>query len=315
VDRLTDEVISAITSKVIESWLESLKMNRLTKLSSNKDSAVQQVSKPHFSNECRKWRQYRKLSQLDLALSANISQRHLSYLETGRSSPSREMVIRLCDAMDVPLRERNFLLRSAGFSELYTEHSFDEPSMTPVVDALNFMMKHHDPYPAIVVDRFWDVKMKNQAAEALFTSLMQIPSLLSLIQESGSMNIAQLTLHPKSLRQLIINWDEAAPQFIRRIACECKVSGDVEVQSRLQSYLIDAGYSVQNEQIAEHLLPVIPLKIALNGVQLSMFSVISTFGTAQDITTDELRIETFYPADKPTEYFFQQLPLSPLLSQ
>lgn len=292
-----------------------MKLNRHSTLQFKKGSTVQPVSTPNFNNECRKWRQYRKLSQLDLALTANISQRHLSYLETGRSSPSREMVIKLCDAMDIPLRERNYLLRSAGFSELYTEHPFEEPSMAPVVNALNYMMKHHDPYPAIVVDRFWDVKMKNQAAERLFASLMQKPSILNLVQESGCLNIAQLTLHPKGLRQLIVNWEEAAPQFIRRIVYECKASGDVEVQARLESYLITAGYSVQNEQIAEHLLPVIPLKIALNGIELSMFSVISTFGTAQDITTDELRIETFYPSDKSTEYFFQQLLKSPLPSQ
>lgn len=269
---------------------------------------MQSVNTPNFTNECRKWRQYRKLSQLDLALTANISQRHLSYLETGRSSPSREMVIRLCDAMDIPLRERNFLLRSAGFSELYTEHAFEEPAMAPVVDALNYVMKHHDPYPAIVVDRFWDVKMKNKAAESLFSNLMSIPSILNLIEGSDHLNIAQLTLDPNGLRQLIINWDEAAPQFIRRIVSECKASGDIEVQKRLESYLNAAGYAVQNEQFAEHLLPVIPLKIALNNTQLSLFSVISTFGTAQDITTDELRIETFYPCDKATENFFQPLP-------
>ena len=114
-----------------------------------------------FKSVCRQWRQHRKLSQLDLALAAEVSQRHVSWLETGRSQPSRDMVIRLSDAMEIPLRERNVLLQSAGYSAGYTEKRLDEPGMEPVLDVLKHVLKFHNPFPAVAVDRFWNVKMQN----------------------------------------------------------------------------------------------------------------------------------------------------------
>jgi len=137
-------------------------MNGRTKMATTATATRQD-----FRGVCRRWRQHRKLSQLDLALAAGVSQRHVSWLETGRSQPSREMVIRLSEAMEVPLRERNVLLQSAGFSAVYEEKRLDEPAMRPVLDAVRHVLAHHEPYPAVAVDRFWNVKMQNRAAEPL----------------------------------------------------------------------------------------------------------------------------------------------------
>jgi len=246
----------------------------------------------------------RKFSQLDLALEADISQRHISWLETGRSQPSREMVTRLSEAMDIPLRERNAFLQAAGFSAAYRETNLDEPSMTPVMEAVKQVLKHHDPLPAIVVDRFWNIKMQNKAAMVLI-ELTDAPEKMREIQNAnGELNAAMMTLHPEGLRKHIKNWDQAAPAFIQRLKSEAIASGDPELQARLKSYIEMVSPLEQAFEMSDQLLPVLPLELSFNGLELSLFSVISTFGTPQDITTDELRIEAFYPTDEKTRAFF-----------
>ena len=257
-----------------------------------------------FMSECRRWRAHRKLSQLDLALLADISQRHLSYLETGRSQPSREMVVRLATALDLPLRKRNTLLKTAGFAALYTESNVDEPIMAPVLEALNRMLSHHDPLPAIVVDRFWNVKQQNRAADMLFRAVgaQQIGEDTSTANE---INLAWLTLHPQGFRKYIVNWERAAPMYIHRLKSEALASGDIEVQAKYAEYIALAGDVYDSETVSENLLPVLPLELKIGDLELSLFTVISTFGTPQDVTTDELRIEAFYPTDAKTEAFFK----------
>lgn len=259
----------------------------------------------HFNSECRKWREFRKISQLELALSANVSQRHLSYLETGRSQPSRDMVMRLSAALDVPLRERNVLLQSAGFSAIYNESSLDDPVMASVLDALNNVLTHHDPYPALVVDRFWCVKMKNTAADLMLDLFSSQSEMAELTKKSGEINLALLTLHPNALRKYIINWSQAGPQFLKRLQSEASASGDPAVRERFAEYIQMALPLEKTEWHDDNLLPVLPLELNIKGLKLSLFSVISTFGTPQDVTTDELRIETFYPNDSDTEAFFK----------
>ena len=255
-----------------------------------------------FHSECKKWRQFRKLSQLDLALEAEISQRHISYLETGRSQPSREMVLRLADAMNVPLRERNNLLQAAGFAGEFQESHLDEPQMAPVLDAVNRVLDHHDPLPAILVDRFWEVKKANRAAQHLFDLASQATG----TQNDGPMNIALMTLHPDGMRNFISNWKQVLPLFARRLRSEAAASGDPEVQQRLNQYLNLAGPMEEPVINNSDLLPVMPVKLQIEGISLSLFSVISTFGTPQDITTDELRMEAFYPTDDQTAEYFKQ---------
>lgn len=260
-----------------------------------------------FPTLCRQWRQFRKLSQLDLALSANVSQRHVSWLETGRSQPSRDMVVRLSDAMDIPLRERNVLLQAAGFSALYRETGLDAPTMAPILEALNQVLKHHEPLPALVVDRFWQVKKTNRPAELVLQLAGDPRELPGIFGPEGDLDMAYLTLHPRGLRQFIVNWEQAAPAFIHRLRREAMAAGDPAMRGRLATYIDLLGPVADRHPITESLLPVVPLQLDIDGLQLSLFTVISTFGTPQDITTDELRIETFYPTDAVTEQFFRNL--------
>jgi len=265
-----------------------------------------QTHTSHFHTSLRNWRKSRKLSQLELALDAEVSQRHISWLESGRSQPSREMVVRLSEAMDVPLRERNQLLNAAGFTNMYSEKSLDEPSMGPVTNILSEMLLHHEPYPAFVLDRQWNIKMKNSAADVLFEMSGNDPQAVwQAVGDSGDYNIALLSVHPNGLRQYITNWDKFIGLFMRRLRKEANESGDQTVMKRFQTLEQYVG-ELPSEPINDPLLPVISLEINLGGIALSLCSVISTFGTAQDITTDELRIETFYPANEDTARFFKE---------
>ena len=270
-------------------------------------AAVAPARVENFQTICRQWRQIRKLSQLDLALAANVSQRHVSWLETGRSLPSRDMVARLSDAMEIPLRERNVLLRSAGYSSGYRETPLDEPTMAPVLAVLNKVLKNHEPLPAVVIDRYWNVRQKNTAADLLLGIAGDPEEMLENIGASGEFNLALLTLHPQGLRPYLTNWEQAAPAFIRRLRSEAFASGDPVLQAQFARYIDLAGPLDDSDPVGESLLPILPLELSINGLKLSLFSVISTFGTPQDITTDELRIEAFYPTNTQTEQFFGSL--------
>lgn len=262
-----------------------------------------------FTDSLRQWRKHRKMSQLDLALAAEVSQRHVSWLETGRSQPSRDMVIKLSDAMDVPLRDRNTILNSAGFADLYANRDLSEPSMEPVADILADMLAHHNPYPAFVLDRQWNIKMKNDAAGTLFEVFGDPGEIWKDVGGSGEMNIALLTVHPKGLRRFIANWHDLAVPFMKRLKKEAFDSGDKVMLDRYQQLVEHAGELDDSHSQADYsradLLPVLSLEIDLGGPVLKLCSVISTFGTAQDITANELRIETFYPADEATRRYFK----------
>lgn len=257
-----------------------------------------------FQANCREWRQFRKLSQLELAMEANVSQRHISWLETGRSKPSREMVVRLAEALEVPLRERNTLLQSAGFAPMYRESALEAPDMAPVLDALNRVLAHHDPFPAIVIDRFWNIVLMNEAGKLLFGLAELGEQFYQDLGDSAGNNLAALTLHPDGFRQFIRNWDQAAPAFFRRLRNEVSESRDPEYLALLNKLLPFVGDIPDQGPSDTQLLPVLPLEISNGELHLSLFSVISTFGTPQDITTDELRVESFYPSDTATQDFF-----------
>lgn len=270
----------------------------------------QALASHDFQDMCRHWRRFRKLSQLDLALAADVSQRHVSWLETGRSKPSRDMVVRLSEAMEIPLRERNVLLKSAGYAAAYRESELDEPAMAPVLDALNKVLHYHDPMPAMVVDRFWNVRKKNRAADMLL-SLGEDPQVvMERIGAGDEFNLALLTLHPQGMRQYVANWDQAVPAFVQRLRSEALATGDEEMRARFESYIALAGELPNHDPLTETLMPVLPLELDFHGLKLSLFSVISTFGTPQDITTDELRVEAFYPSNSETENFFKSLNLT-----
>jgi len=263
------------------------------------------IQSTEFTGRLREWRKHRKMSQLDLALAADVSQRHVSWLETGRSQPSRRMVIKLSEAMEVPLRDRNSILNSAGFASLYSDRDLSEPAMEPLTEVLTDMLKHHNPYPAFVLDRFWNIKMKNQAAETLFEIMGDPKQVWNDVGDQGETNIALLTVHPNGLRRFISNWQEVAGPFLKRLYREAVDSGDQLMLDRYQQLIEHAGEIADMHHNHTDLMPVLPLEIDLGGAMLKLCSVISTFGTAQDITANELRIETFYPADDFTRKYFK----------
>ncbi len=273
-------------------------MIELQPAANSKMCGLMNTQQSEFTSSLREWRRYRKMSQLDLAVAADVSQRHVSWLETGRSQPSRDMVLRLADAMEVPLRDRNQILNAAGFAAIYTESGLDEPSMESVRQVLNDILSHHNPYPAFVLDRYWNIQMLNVSAERLFAIAGDPQALWDAVGDTGERNIALLTVHPNGLRQFISNWDSIIGQFMRRLKNEATDSGDAKVVQRYKQ--LESMVDIPNTQPTVELLPMMPLKFVLGEVSLSLCSVISSFGTTQDITANELRIETFYPTDEIT---------------
>lgn len=258
-----------------------------------------------LGTELIRWRKHRNLSQLALANEANVSQRHISYIENGRSKPSREMLMRLCEAMFIPLRERNSLLALAGFSAAYQETGLDEPVMRPLLDALESMLQTHNPLPALAVDRFWNIVKQNSASNIFFARLFDTEEIKLINRQEGVVNLALLTMHPQGLRQYIKNWDEVYPLFVTRLSNEVNSSGDIEVRQKLASYLKISELATKDlVDLKTGLMPVVPLRLCVDGKELSLFSIISTVGTPQDITADELRVECFYPTDESTRDYF-----------
>lgn len=254
-----------------------------------------------FPGLCRRWRRQRNLSQQALAELAAISQRHLSWLESGRSQPSRSMVQRLAAALDIPLRERNQLLQAAGFAPLYRESSLDEPLMAAVRSALQRILAHHQPYPALVMDRHWNWVMGNPAAE-------QLLKLAGVSVESAALNIAEATFREDGLLRYIRNREIALPMLVQRLRSEAMASGNTAAIAQIEHLSRRARVSgAADTANCAPLLPVLPLELDFDGLHLSLFTVLSTFGTPQDVTTDELRIESFYPANQLTAEFFEGL--------
>jgi len=243
----------------------------------------------------RDWRQRRRLSQLDLASEAEVSTRHLSFVETGRSRPSRELVLHLADHLDVPLRERNGLLLAAGYAPVYQETPLDATEMTPVREALDKILAGHEPFPAVVVDRRWDLVSANRPAMAILTEGIA-PELLA-----PPVNALRVTLHPDGLAPRIANRGEWSSHLLTRLDREAMLSvyaALLALGDELRRYPgVEAGSSTAHPA---HLL-FVPLVLRTPAGQgLRFFSTLATFGTALDVTLAELSIESFFPADEAT---------------
>ncbi|MFK7955354.1 MAG: helix-turn-helix domain-containing protein [Lysobacterales bacterium] len=260
-----------------------------------------------FGASLKRWRTMRRLSQLDLSLNANISQRHLSWLETGRSQPSRAMVLQLAEVLEVPLRSRNELLDSAGFASIYPQQGLEDDAMTSVRQALRRMLDKQLPYPGLVLDREWNVMMTNTCANALLNAVGGDDLWEASGSDEGKKNIALMTLHPAGLRPMLANWNEAANAFVQRLRADLTRSPDEPLRQKIEALIALAGDIPEADIADSPLLPMLTLDLRLGDQLLRMFSVISTFGTPQDVTTDELRIETFFPLDKISEQIFRRL--------
>lgn len=237
------------------------------------------------------WRSIRGLSQLQLSIAAGVSTRHLSFLESGRSKPSREMLLTLATALDIPLREQNALLHSAGFAEPWSKSTIDSNELGAVSRALAFVLERSEPNPCIVLDRHWNVMQTNSAALRLLGWLVDHPSELA-----QPLNAARL-LFSKSLRPHIVNWHEAASSFIQRLHREA-MSGDAGSQALVRDALasdVPADWRAPN--LENVTFPFVPLVLEKGGTRISLFTTITSLGTPLDVTLQELRIESYFPVD------------------
>jgi transcriptional regulator with XRE-family HTH domain len=263
-----------------------------------------EVRQPPVGGLLRQWRERRRLSQLELALEAEISTRHLSFVETGRSVPSRDMILRLAEQLDLPLRERNRLLLAAGYAPAYSETPLHSPHMAAVRAAVRQVLAGHEPYPAVVVDRRWNLVEAN-ASVALFTEGVA-PELLA-----PPANALRISLHPRGMAPRIINLGEWRAHLLGRLRHQVTLTADPELTSlydELRAYPC-------NQPEPEIELPgpgdiVVPLRILQNGRELAFFSTVATFGTPLDITVADLVIESFFPADTETASTLRNLPAS-----
>jgi transcriptional regulator with XRE-family HTH domain len=243
----------------------------------------------------RDWRRRRRLSQLDLALEAGVSARHLSFLETGRSKPSREMVLHLSDQLEVPLRDRNRLLLAAGFAPAFEERPIDAPEMAPVRDALDKILTGHEPYPAAVVDRWWNLAAANRSI-AVFTD--HVPAHML----EPPVNVLRVSLHPDGMAERILNYGEWRAHLVDRLKRQVALTADERLAALLDEingYPGETGEPHPGGEIA------VPLRFDAGGHELTFFSTIATFGTAIDITLAELAIEAFFPADDATAAYLR----------
>lgn len=239
----------------------------------------------------RSWRLRRRMSQLDLAVEAEVSTRHLSFVETGRSKPSKELVVHLAEHLEVPLRDRNSLLLAAGYAPTYQERPLDDVAMTPVRTALDKILAGHEPYPAVIVDRRWDLVSANDAAMAILTDGVS-PELLA-----PPVNALKVSLHPDGLAPRILNFAEYSAHLLTRLHRQAVRAADpdlFDLYAELRAYPgVEAGGGAGEDPAS---MLFVPLRLRLaDGREASYFSTLATFGTALDVTVGELAIESFFP--------------------
>ena len=245
-------------------------------------------------NLLREWRQRRRMSQLDLASEAEISTRHLSFLETGRAQPSREMVLHLAERLEVPLRERNVLLVAAGFAPVFAERSLQDPALQSARKAVDLVLAGHEPYPALAIDRHWNLIAANSAVGRLIGGAD--PALLD-----PPVNVLRLSLHPRGLAPRIANLPEWRAHLLARLRQQIEVSGDptlARLLRELSAYPL-CGRPQAGKPDAGHgqVGVVVPLRLTTQQGTLSFISTTTVFGTPLDITLSELALESFFPAD------------------
>lgn len=264
-----------------------------------------------FGSALRYWRTRRGYSQLRLAVDSSVSQRHLSFLESGRAQPSRDLVLKLGIALDVPLRQRNAMLLAAGFAPAYQERNLSDPELSSVMQALDFMLRQQAPFPALVVDRLWNLVRFNEPAAGFMKWLLGMPA-DAVIPRDGSINVLRLMLDPAGLRPRLVNWQAVCADSLLWIQREAMADGPGSEATALLAELsalpgiadgLTPDHHVPN--LERRALPFLPLTLAHEGVELNLFTTITTLGTPHDVTVHELRLESFFPADGATADWFR----------
>ncbi|MBI5279312.1 MAG: helix-turn-helix transcriptional regulator [Burkholderiales bacterium] len=269
---------------------------------------VRRAAPQPFGEHLRHWRQHRRMSQLDLAQEAEISTRHLSFVETGRSAPSREMVLRLAERLDVPLRERNAMLVAAGFAPMYRERPLDDPALAAARQAVELILRSHEPFPAIAVDRHWNLLAGNAMVPHLLANVAD-PALLQ-----PPVNVLRLSLHPQGLAPRIVNLGQWRMHLFERLRQQVHATGDAQLAAlgeELRQYPVpeDADDTILEGEL---LGVAMPLRFRSQFGVLNLISTTTVFGTPVDITLQELALETFFPADAFTADVLRQAAARPV---
>jgi transcriptional regulator with XRE-family HTH domain len=252
-------------------------------------------TRPGVGDHLREWRQRRRMSQLDLAVDAEISARHLSFIETGRSAPSRDMLLHLTERLEVPLRDRNIILVAGGFAPLFQERSLQASALQPARKAVDLVLAGHEPYPALAVDRHWTLVTANQALTRLLDG---VPADLL----KPPVNVLRVSLHPHGLAPRIVNLAQWRAHLFARLRRQIEVTADatlITLLDELRAYPVQ-GRRTMSPQADEYASVVVPLQLTVGDVTLALFSTTTVFGTPVDVTVSELAIESFFPADGAT---------------
>ena len=257
----------------------------------------------------RRWREARHLSQLELALEAEVSARHISFLETGRATPSREMVLTLAEVLEVPLRERNVLLQAAGYAAVYRETNLDDPRMSHVRAAVELILKQHEPHSAIAFDRHQDIIMANSTFTGMLNAVLpDEPIKLEPLKVSAPprLNLLRLMFDPTKMRKLIVNWEPIAKSLLNEAFRSAAWARDDQMERLLAEILSYPGVPTRwrEPDFEAPRALILPIEMDVGGKVARMFSTVTTVGRPQDVTLEELHIEAFYPADEESKSLF-----------
>jgi transcriptional regulator with XRE-family HTH domain len=258
------------------------------------------ATRPPVGALLREWRQRRRLSQFELALESGVSSRHLSFVETGRSRPSAEMILHLAEQLDVPLRDRNQLLLAGGYAPAYTQRDLDAPDMGPVREAIDQLLRAHEPCPALVIDRHWGLVSANRPVGALLEGVAD-----HLVEPP--VNVLRLSLHPDGLAPRIVNLHQWRSHLLDRLAHEATASGDPALEVLRHELAAYPAGEPQPELDPAFADIAVPLRLRHGPGELGFISTRTTFGTAVDVTVAELSIESFFPADAETAVAMRSL--------
>jgi transcriptional regulator with XRE-family HTH domain len=266
----------------------------------------QSCTESAFGRLLRQWRARHRMSQLDLAVEAGISSRHVSFIETGRTQPSREMVLLLAHVLGMPLRNRNDLLMAAGYAPMYRETGLDAPTMAQARRALDFLLRQQEPYPALVLDRHWNVLKVNEGSARVQAYFLDPVAVADL----GPPNAMRLMFHPRAFRPYIVNWEATAASLVQWLHRDV-VNGfaDAETHGLLQELLSypDVPRHWRTLDLDASTAPFLPIQFRKAELDLRFFTTLTSLGSPHDITLQELRIESFFPADEATEEDMRRL--------